>query len=232
MTRSRAQRIILLAAALLAWWLGDRFVNPWAQLVLGLEQIHDPDVRVVLGHWFAWQLPGTLVCLAVWFLGWRLALLPSLSASLGSGGGSWRRVAVSGAAPTTVLLLIVVAVGAAAGGSFGLHPYVPKMIGDLASNLYEEIVYRGLLFCAFYGVAAATTFPLNGKVNKLGVIVAILGSSVVFAAGHTQYSLALRVGVGIAGIIFAWPWIRARSLWSPWLVHTLTDVIGDSIVKL
>jgi membrane protease YdiL (CAAX protease family) len=100
------------------------------------------------------------------------------------------------------------------------------------SNLYEEIIYRGLLFCAFYGAAAVATFPLAGKVDRVGAFVAIVGSSVVFAAGHTQYSLAVRVGVGIAGIIFTWPWIRTRSLWAPWLVHTLTDVISDSIVKL
>ena len=53
---------------------------------------------------------------------------------------------VSGLVASAVLLVLTVGVGAAAGGTFGFHPDVTKMAGDLASNLYEEIVYRGVLF--------------------------------------------------------------------------------------
>jgi hypothetical protein len=95
-----------------------------------------------------------------------------------------------------MFLVLTMVIGAAAGGTFGFHPYFPKMAGDLVSNMYEEIVYRGLMFCAFYGVASASRFPLAGKLNRAGLVAGTIGSCAVFAAGHDQYSMALRVVVG------------------------------------
>jgi membrane protease YdiL (CAAX protease family) len=172
-----------------------------------------------------------LICVAVWLVGTRLGLMPSLRQSLAS-GGSWRRVVVTGLIATAILLVLEVGIGAAAGGTFGFHPYFTKMAGDLVSNMYEEIVYRGLMFCAFYGVAAAACFPLVDKPDRAGLVAGIIGSCVVFAVGHEQYQIALRVVVGVVAVVFAYPWIAARSLWAPWIPHTLGDVIVDSIIKL
>jgi hypothetical protein len=167
----------------------------------------------------------------VWLVGTRLGLMPSLRQSLTS-GGSWTRVVVTGLIAAVVLLVATVAVGAAAGGRFGFHPYFTKMAGDLVSNMYEEIVYRGLMFCAFYGVVAGASFPLAGKPTVAALVAGTIGSSIVFAMGHEQYSMALRVVVGVFATVFAYPWVAARSLWAPWIAHTLVDVIGDSILKL
>src|SRR5262245_49427500 len=157
--------------------------------------------------------------------------MPSLRQSFAS-GGSWRRVVITGFIATAIFLVLTVAIGAAVGGTFGFHPYFPKMAGDLVSNMYEEIVYRGLMFSAFYGVVAAASFPLAGKVHRASTIVGTIGSCAVFAVGHEQYPVALRVVVGVVAIVFAYPWIAARSLWAPWIPHTLGDVIGDTILKL
>ena len=227
----RLPHITLLAAALAAWWIGDHQLTPWVQRVAGYDRIHDRDLSILLGHWVFGQLPRVLLCVAVWLVGSRLGLMPSLRQSLAS-GGSWRRVAVTGLIATTVLLVVTVGIGAAAGGTFGFHPYFTKMAGDLVSNMYEEVVYRGLMFCAFYGVAAAASFALVGTLDRAGLVVGTIGSCVVFAAGHEQYSIALRVVVGVVAIGFAYPWIAARSLWAPWIPHTLVDVIGDSILRL
>ena len=229
--RRRLPHIALLAAALAAWWIGDHQLTPWVQRVAGYDRIHDRDLSILLGHWVFGQLPRVLLCVAVWLVGSRLGLMPSLRQSLAS-GGSWRRVAVTGLIATTVLLVVTVGIGAAAGGTFGFHPYFTKMAGDLVSNMYEEVVYRGLMFCAFYGVAAAASFALVGTLDRAGLVVGTIGSCVVFAAGHEQYSIALRVVVGVVAIGFAYPWIAARSLWAPWIPHTLVDVIGDSILRL
>ena len=229
--KKRLPHIALLAAALVAWWISDHEIIPWVQRVAGYDRILDRDLSILLGHWVFGQLPRVLVCVAVWLVGSRLGLMPSLRQSFAS-GGSWRRVIVTGIIATTIFLVLTVGIGAAVGGTFGFHPYFTKMAGDLVSNMYEEIVYRGLMFCAFYGVAAATSFPLVGKLDRAGLIVGTIGSCVVFAVGHEQYSIALRVVVGVVAIVFAYPWIAARSLWAPWIPHTLGDVIGDSILKL
>ena len=143
-----------------------------------------------------------------------------------------RRVVVTGLISTVILIVLEVGIGAAAGGTFGFHPYFPKMAGDLVSNMYEEIVYRGLMFCAFYGVAAAAAFSLADKLDRAGLVVGTIGSSVVFAVGHEQYSITLRVVIGVFAVVFAYPWIAARSLWAPWIPHTLGDIIVDSILHL
>lgn len=229
--KKRLPHIALLAAALAAWWISDHEIIPWVQRVAGYDRIHDRDLSILLGHWVFGQLPRVLVCVAVWLVGSRFGLMPSLRQSLGS-GVSWRRVVVTGLIATAVFLVLTVGIGAAAGGTFGFHPYFPKMAGDLVSNLYEEIVYRGLMFCAFYGVAAAASFPLVAKPDRAGLVVGTLGSCLIFAVAHEQYPIALRVVVGVVAVVFAYPWIAARSLWAPWIPHTLGDVIGDSILKL
>lgn len=229
--RQRLPYIALLAAALLAWWISDHAITPWIQRVTGYERIHDRDLSILLGHWVFGQLPRVLICVAVWLVGSRFGLMPSLRESLGS-GGSWRRVVVTGLIATAILLVLTVGIGAAAGGTFGFHPYFPKMAGDLVSNMYEEVVYRGLMFSAFYGVAAGASFALAGKLDRAGLVVGTIGSCAVFAVGHEQYPIALRVVVGVVAVVFAYPWIAARSLWAPWIAHTLGDVIGDSIIAL
>jgi hypothetical protein len=229
--RRRFLQVALLVAALGGWWISDRAITPWVQHLAGYDRIHDRDVSVLLGHWVFGQLPRVLVCVAVWLVGTHLGLMPSLRQSLTS-GGSWRRVVVTGLVATAVLLVLTVGIGAAAGGTFGFHPYFTKMLGDLVSNMYEEIVYRGLIFCAFYGVAAAASFPLAGKPSLAGLVAGTIGSSIVFAIGHEQYAVALRVVIAVVTTVFAYPWVAARSLWAPWIAHTLVDMIGDSILQL
>ena len=229
--RGRLPFVALLAAALAAWWVADHALTPWIQRLAGYERITDRNLSVVLGHWVFGQLPRVFLCVAVWMIGARLGLMPSLRQALAS-GGSWRRVLVIGLKTSVLLLVVTVAVGAAAGGTFGFHPYFPKMAGDLVSNLYEEIVYRGLMFCAFYGVAAASCFPLAGKADRAGVVLGTIGSCVVFAAAHEQYSMALRVVIAVVSVGFVYAWVGARSIWAPWIPHTLVDVIGDTILEL
>src|SRR5262245_48906220 len=175
LNQKRLPFIFLVAAAVLAWWVSDHVLVPWVQDVTGYKQIANRALSVLLGHWLIDQLPRVLVCVALWQAGTRLGLMPSLRQSFAS-GGSWRRVFVSGLVATAIFLVETVVIGAAAGGEFGFHPDVPKMAGDLVSNMYEEIVYRGLMFCAFYGAAAAELFPLTGKLDRVGLVVGTIGS--------------------------------------------------------
>jgi hypothetical protein len=42
----------------------------------------------------------------------------------------------------------------------------------------------------------------------------------------------MRVLVGVVSVVFVYAWVAARTLWAPWIPHTLGDVIVDSILKL
>jgi hypothetical protein len=227
----RAERAGVLAAALAAWWIGYQWANPAFQRAVGFHRVEDPALETLLGHWFVWQGPAVLLCVAVWLAGAHRGLLPPVVGSLGS-GGSWGRTLRAGLSATVVLLALTVGLGAAFGGTFGFHPPWVKMVGDLVSNLYEEVVFRGLVFSAIYGAVAGATFPLAGPLDRRGVVVAAIGSCVVFAWGHGQYPVPLRVVLGLVALVFVWPWVRARSLWAPWIAHTLGDVVGDSILEL
>ena len=58
------------------------------------------------------------------------------------------------------------------------------------------------------------------------------GTMSLATRGRDSYSIALRVVVGMVAVVFAYPWIAARSLRAPWIPHTLGDFIGDTILKL
>ena len=228
--KARLPYLLLAVAAVAAWWVSDHVLIPWVQDLAGYRQIQDRDLSVLLGHWVFGQGPRVLLCVLVWVVAARFGLMPSFLGSLGS-GGSWARVVRTGLIASAILLVVTVALGAAI-GKFGFHPPWVKMAGDLLSNLYEEIVYRGLMLSAFYGLAAAAAFPLEGKLDRAGMIVGTVASCVIFAASHEQYPVPLRVVLGVVSVVFAYPWLGARSLWAPWIVHMLGDVVGDTILKI
>ena len=228
---NRLPRLVLLAVALAAWWLGDYVLRPWIEDLTGYRAIANRDVAVLVGHWLVWQLPTVILCVAIWVVAARLEFMPPLRGALGS-GGSWRRVLVSGLLATAIVLALTLGLSGAFGARYGWHPDGTKMAGDLASNLYEELVFRGLIFSAFYGAAAGSTFPLAGRLDRLGLVAGTIGSCLFFGLAHEQYPLPARITVGVGSILFVWPWVRARSLWAPWIPHMLGDIIGDSVLRL
>jgi membrane protease YdiL (CAAX protease family) len=96
--------------------------------------------------------------------------------------------------------------------------------------MYEELVYRGFLFAAFYGAVAGETFRLKGSFDRRGLLAATIGSCILFAAGHEQYAVDVRVALGVTSLVFVWPWVRTRSLWAPWIVHMIGDLVGDTFL--
>ena len=100
-----------------------------------------------------------------------------------------------------------------------------QILSDSILNAYTPILLEG-------NPNSSGSFSLNDTLNRTGVIVGTIGSCIVFAAGHDQYPIELRVVIGIVSVVFVYPWIKTRTLWSPWIAHTLGDIIGDTIVTL
>lgn len=85
--------------------------------------------------------------------------------------------------------------------------------GNLFSNLFEEIVFRGFLLAALAAV--------------FGFWPAAVLSSIAFGYVHTQYPLDLQVMVGVIGLGWCWLVRKARTVWAPYLSHTVLDAVAD-----
>ncbi|GAB4031767.1 lysostaphin resistance A-like protein [Spirosoma jeollabukense] len=85
---------------------------------------------------------------------------------------------------------------------------------NCVTNLYEEIICRGLLLacCVKYWTR----------------LWAVVWTSVVFGLAHglTEKSVALALGAGL----MAWAVLRAKSLWAGWTSHQLTDMVVDTFL--
>jgi len=62
--------------------------------------------------------------------------------------------------------------------------------------------------------------------------IAVVISSVAFGLGHTQYPVFERCFIAVAGAMQCVAYLRARSLWSPYLAHEVYDVLLDCSVKV
>ena len=81
------------------------------------------------------------------------------------------------------------------------------------TNLYEEIICRGLLLACCV---------------KYWTIWAVLWTSVVFGLDHgtTEKSVVIAMGAGL----MAWAVLKAKSLWAGWTSHRLTDMLVDTFL--
>lgn len=90
-----------------------------------------------------------------------------------------------------------------------------KIAGNVFSNFYEEVIYRGFL--------------LAGLTVLVGFWPAAILTSVAFGFSHDQYPLALQCL--IMGVSVMWCWLvrRTRSLWAAWGAHMVVDIVVDAI---
>ncbi|GAB4014341.1 CPBP family glutamic-type intramembrane protease [Spirosoma koreense] len=82
------------------------------------------------------------------------------------------------------------------------------------TNLYEEIICRGLL------LACCVRYWTRGW--------AVVWTSVVFGLAHglTEKSVAIALGAGL----MAWAVLKAKNLWAGWTSHQLTDMVVDTFL--
>ena len=82
------------------------------------------------------------------------------------------------------------------------------------TNLYEEIICRGLLLacCVKYW-------------NRLS---AVIWTSVVFGLAHGLSEKS--IPIALAACLMAWLVLKAKSLWAGWTTHQLTDMIVDTFL--
>lgn len=97
---------------------------------------------------------------------------------------------------------------------FRFDPWVAG--GNLFSNLFEEIIFRGFLLAALAAV--------------FGFWPGAILSSIAFGAVHSQYPLDLQILVGLGGLAWCWLVRISQSLLAPWVSHTVLDLVVDPFV--
>ena len=79
--------------------------------------------------------------------------------------------------------------------------------------LAEEAFFRGFL--------------LQGLIPQLGPLGAVLASSLLFAVSHGV--VAVMVPAFISGVLFAWLFLRTRSLWPCFMAHAMQNSLAFSL---
>lgn len=117
---------------------------------------------------------------------------------------------IAGILIAAIPLLIVASTGQKLSPKVDLYRYGINCI----TNLYEEIICRGLL------LACCVRYWSRGW--------AVVWTSVVFGLAHglTEKSVAIALGAGL----MAWAILKAKSLWAGWTSHQLTDMVVDTFL--
>jgi membrane protease YdiL (CAAX protease family) len=168
--------------------------------------------HLLVGHLVVWSLPMALVAwlvIRVLVQSWRLQPL-SLTRHL-------RRALTDGVIAGLVASAVAIAAALATGMHFHWHPEAWAMAGNVFSNFYEELFYRGLVFAAGW---YATGSALGGA--------AVSGWA--FGYTHTQFPMPMRVLVGAIGALWSWAYARSGNLLAPYVAHELSDIILDAIL--
>lgn len=104
---------------------------------------------------------------------------------------------------------------------------------DLEGNLALLGVYLAAswVLAAFCEEAAFRGYLLTRLTDGLGrgrlqVVVAVLGSSVLFGMLHVEQGLVGVTAASLAGVVFSVLRYRCRTLWAPVLAHGFDDTIG------
>lgn len=128
-------------------------------------------------------------------------------------GAAW---GLASAVVTSVLVVLLPAAITEDGGAEGGYPPGPLLaqlvfavtFGAIVSPLYEEVLYRGVLFA---GLAA-----------RMPAFAAIAISASIFAVAHLPRILNTITAL-LTGLLFAWLLHRYRNLWVPITAHAVAN---------
>lgn len=157
------------------------------------------------------QLPAALVMVAAghWLFG--LSWADQTGAKAGLSRLSWRYGVIVGVGISLVTLGLSWATGQ---GHLAWQFSWAENGVNLFSNLYEEIIARGLL--------------LQVVRVALGDRTAMIWTAVVFGLMHGLGAKA--IFIALISWSMAWAVLRSKSLWGGWISHQVSDLIIDSFL--
>jgi membrane protease YdiL (CAAX protease family) len=168
--------------------------------------------KLFFSHLLLWTTAWAVVCAAclVFLANRRILKTPVI--------GPVRHALLQGTIAALVVSAITIATWLAVGQGLMFEIDLWKMGGNLFSNAYEELAYRGVFFGAAFIVFRR-------------VWAAALISGFAFAYTHDQFPLEFRIMTGLIGFYWAFVYARARSLLAAYVAHQLSDMILDAVLK-
>ena len=92
----------------------------------------------------------------------------------------------------------------------GSHLILNIFLISLAGPMIEELFFRG--------------FILSSLVQTLGPFKAIIISSFIFSASHL--AIGVLIPFFITGMMLAWLYLKTRSLWPPFIAHSMQNLLA------
>ena len=207
------KRSTILAFSILCWWASEYLLRPMlGSFILNAQSIWGKDYSMLGSHIFSQGLSVLAVSLIllVFFIKIKKIPRPQFYMDL-------KLITKEGFLWGVISCLPVIPLALGMGFRIGFLLDSQKIIGNIFSNSYEEIIYRAFLF-----LIVTYTFKR--------VSIGILFSAILFGIVHNQYPISLQITVGFAGICFSLAYIRSNSILAALLAHQLADMILDSIL--
>ena len=213
-SRSIAQRATLVLLAGAAYAVG--LWPTWSVRDAALAQFGFPayeGVWILIPHAFLYSTLAAIFCVITWLLLHRARWLDAPSFALTGRVALWGLL--GGVAALSITFGVIYATGQ--GGAVHAPTVDPwLMAGNLFSNFFEELIFRGFILVAL--TAALGFWP------------AAILSSIGFGAVHTQFPLELQILIGLVGLVWCFIASRAKSLLAPYISHMLLDWVADPIL--
>jgi|SRR5215813_7293181 len=213
-----ARAFLLVFAALGVTLVARYHITPFiARFLVPLFPSTDPKgLSLFLRHLLTFSLPTAVVCLLAWAWMARWELLPQPWPSLTLGAAPLRTLTHGLAGGALIAGVTVVCVYVS---QHGLHwqPNGWGIAGNCFSNFYEEVEYRGFITEA--GLAAFRKARW-----------AILLGAAAFGLSHGTLGGGRMMLATLVGVLLGFVYYRTRSLWAPWIVHQVADVVADSLL--
>jgi len=210
---SWAWRIGVLLISYGTFYAARTWLTPWVQgQFFGWQSELAPGPKLLVGHVLAWQLAHTIIVALLMLALVRFDVLV---------GPKWPAIGPAlkwGVITGVAISAVTAGIWFFAGPGFMVDLNLWKMTGNLFSNFYEELGYRGLLFgSALY--AFRRFWP------------AAILSGLAFGLSHTQYPMVFRLFTTFVGVTWAWAYLRTRTLLAPWVSHQVSDMLLDTFLK-
>lgn len=203
------QSAFVLFSSIAVWLIALLVFKPW---VTSFYSIYFTDFaegpRYFLKHTFIFSTPTALLCF-VWFIILQKSkLIQHLSFSFS------RKLILTGLIWGMAISLFTLAIAPVLGLKYSFHFNPWSIAGNFTSNLCEEIIFRGLLFFAFWRSFGSKP-------------IAIFLSGVAFGLSHEQYPWHLKTYIAGIGALLSYLTANEKNLVPAIIAHDISDWILD-----